>query len=83
MSATTVSNSAASVNPDIPVATVTRNGEIYQEIVSGIANQPHDRIDLSYTGTNLTGVVYKLGGVTVATLTLSYTGSQLTSVVRS
>lgn len=83
MSATTVSNSAASVNPDIPVATVTQGGEIYQEIVSGIANQPHDEIALSYTGTNLTGVVYKLGGATVATLTLGYTGSQLTSVVRS
>ena len=80
---TTVSNSAASVNPDIPVATVVRSGNVYQEIVSGIANQPHDEIALSYTGTNLTGVVYKLGGVTVATLTLGYTGSNLTSVVRS
>jgi len=80
---TTVSNSAASVNPDIPVATVVQGGNVYQEIVSGIANQPHDQILLSYTGTNLTGVVYKLAGATVATLTLAYTGSQLTSVTRS
>jgi hypothetical protein len=81
--ATTVSNSAASVNPDIAVATVVQNSNVYQEIVSGIANQPHNEMILSYTGTNLTGVVYKLAGSTVATLTLGYTGTQLTSVVRS
>jgi hypothetical protein len=81
--ATTVSNSAASVNPDIAVATVVQNSNVYQEIVSGIANQPHNEMVLSYTGTNLTGVVYKLAGSTVATLTLGYTGTQLTSVVRS
>lgn len=83
MAITKVSNSAASSNPDISVATVTQGGAVFQEIVSGIANQPHDEIALSYTGTNLTGVVYKLAGVTVATLTLGYTGDNLTSVVRS
>jgi hypothetical protein len=80
---TTVSNSAASVNPDIPVATIVRSGNVYQEVVQGLVNQPHDEIVLSYTGTNLTGVVYKLATVTVATLTLGYTGDNLTSVVRS
>jgi len=80
---TVVSNSAGAVNPDIPVATVVRSGNVYQEIVSGIVNQPHDEIALSYTGTNLTGVVYKLAGVTVATLTLGYSGTNLISVVRS
>lgn len=80
---TVVSNSAAAVNPDIPVATVVRSGSVYQEIVQGLVNQPYNEIALSYTGTNLTGVVYKLGGVTVATLTLGYTGTNLTSVVRS
>jgi TATA-box binding protein (TBP) (component of TFIID and TFIIIB) len=80
---TTVSNSAASVNPDIPVATIVRSGNVYQEVVQGLVNQPYDEIVLSYTGTNLTGVVYKLATVTVATLTLGYTGSNLTSVVRS
>ena len=81
--ATTVSNSAASVNPDIPVATVVRSGNVYQEVVSGLVNQPHDEVILSYTGTDLTGVVYKLAGVTVATLTLAYTGGNLTSVTRA
>lgn len=81
--ATTVSNSAASVNPDIPVATTVKNGNVYQEIVAGLVNQPYNEIQLSYTGTDLTGVVYKLSGTTVLTLTLTYSGGNLTSVVRS
>lgn len=80
---TVVSNSATAVNPDIPVATTVKNGSVYQEIVSGLVNQPYNEIALSYTGTNLTGVVYKLNGVTVVTLTLGYSGDTLTSVVRS
>jgi len=49
---------------------------------------PHDYdyIALSYTGSNLTGVVYKSGGsggTTVATLTLAYTGSQLDSITKT
>jgi hypothetical protein len=80
---TVVSNSATSVNPDIPVATTVKNGNVYQEIVAGLVNQPYNEIVLSYTGTDLTGVVYKLSGVTVVTLTLGYTSGNLTSVVRS
>lgn len=83
MATTKVSNSPTSANPDIPVATVTQNGSVYQEIVAGLVNQPYDQIALSYTGTDLTGVVYKLAGVTVLTLTLGYSGGNLTSVVRS
>lgn len=57
-----------------------------------IAFQPlspaeYDYISLSYTGSNLTGVVYKLGGAsgtTVATLALTYDGSNnLLTVTRS
>lgn len=47
----------------------------------------YDYIALSYTGSNLTGVVYKTGGsggTTVATLTLGYDGNDnLTSVTHS
>jgi hypothetical protein len=43
----------------------------------------HNRRELSYTGNNLTGVVYKNNGVTVATLTLGYTDNVLISVERS
>ena len=43
-----------------------------------------DQTVLSYTGSNLTGVVYKLATRTVATLTLTYDGSDnLINVVKS
>lgn len=78
---------------------VTINGRTYEEIAvttrtgapllvfTGLEIPSHDYISLSYTGSNLTGVVYKdggAGGTTVATLTLAYDGSgNLTSVTRS
>jgi hypothetical protein len=55
-------------------------------VVTGLEIPEHDFIALSYTGENLTGVIYKTGGsggTTVATLTLGYDGSQLTSVAKS
>jgi hypothetical protein len=52
-------------------------------IVQGLQIPAHDEVELSYTGDNLTGVVYKESSVTVATLTLSYSGSTLTSIVKS
>jgi hypothetical protein len=55
-------------------------------VVTGLEIPEHDFIELSYTGENLTGVVYKTGGAsgtTVATLTLAYTGSRLDSVTKS
>jgi hypothetical protein len=56
-------------------------------VVTGLEIPEHDYIDLSYTGSNLTGVVYKTrgsGGTTVATLTLVYDGNDnLTSVTKS
>jgi hypothetical protein len=54
--------------------------------IAGMAIPPNDFISLSYTGANLTGVVYKTGGsggTTVATLTLAYSGSNLISVTKS
>jgi len=67
---------------------------VLDAIQVGVENPPapgldipiHDYIVLSYTGSNLTSVVYKTGGAggtTVATLTLTYTGSQLDSVTKS
>jgi hypothetical protein len=56
------------------------------DILGQLVPSNYDYISLSYTGDNLTGVVYKTngsGGTTVATLTLSYTGSVLDSVERS
>ena len=56
-------------------------------VVTGLSIPEHDYTSLSYTGTNLTGVVYKTGGsggTTVATLTLAYDGNDnLISVTKS
>ena len=56
-------------------------------VVAGLSIPEHDYIALSYTGTNLTGVVYKTGGsggTTVGTLTLAYDGNDnLISVTKS
>jgi hypothetical protein len=55
--------------------------------VPGFSLPAYDYISCSYTGSNLTGVVYKFGGssgTTVTTLTLGYDGSNnLTSVTKS
>jgi hypothetical protein len=55
--------------------------------IEGLSIPAHDFISLSYTHTNLTGVIYKTGGsggTTVATLVLVYDGSNnLTSVTKS
>ena len=57
------------------------------ETVAGLSIPEHDYIGMTYSGTNLTGVVYKTGGssgTTVATLVLAYDGSSnLTSVTKS
>jgi len=56
-------------------------------ILTGLSIPAHDSIALSYTGANLTGVVYRTGGASgaiVATLVLTYDGSSnLTSVTKS
>lgn len=52
-------------------------------IASGLVPQNYDELVLSYTGADLTGVVYKLATVTVATLTLSYSGGNLVGVIRT
>lgn len=51
--------------------------------IPGLSIPIHDQIVLSYTGDNLTGVVYKLATVTKATLTLSYTGAKLVGVIKT
>jgi hypothetical protein len=54
--------------------------------IAGLTPAAYDYISLSYTGSNLTGVVFKSGGsggTTIATLTLAYSGSTLTSVTKT
>jgi hypothetical protein len=63
--------------------------QLYEQysVLEGLSIPTHDYISMSYTGSNMTGVVYKIGGsggATVATLTLTYDGSNnLTSVTKS
>jgi len=56
-------------------------------VTEGLSIPKHDYISLAYSGTTLTGVVYKTGGsggTTVATVVLTYDGSNnLTSVTKS
>ena len=49
-------------------------------ITSGAVPSDWDRIDLAYTGNNLTLVEYYSGGQVIRTLTLQYTGNNLTRV---
>jgi chemotaxis regulatin CheY-phosphate phosphatase CheZ len=51
--------------------------------ISPFGIEDYDEIDLTYTGSNITTVVYKLNSVTMGTLTLSYSGSNITKVVRT
>jgi len=54
--------------------------------LSQLVPEEYDYIALTYTGNNITTVVYRQGGsggTIVATLTLTYTGSRLDTVTRT
>ena len=56
------------------------------QAINSLVPTIHDYISLGYTGTDLTTVVFKLGGssgTTVSTLTLGYTSGNLTSVTKT
>lgn len=50
---------------------------------TSLAPSLYDTINLTYTGSDLTGVVYKLGATTISTLTLTYTSGKLTKVEKT
>jgi len=56
-------------------------------MMSSLTPEKYDYLSFSYTDSNLTGIVFKIGGAggtTVATLTLGYDGSNnLTSIART
>jgi hypothetical protein len=58
-----------------------------EAVTSNLSIPEHDYVSCSYTGTNLTGAVFKVGGASgdiVATLILTYDGSNnLLTVTRS
>lgn len=69
-----------------PIAVETFNSKDYQNFVTGIVPAPFDYISCTYTGADLTSVVYKTGGsggTTVATLTMTYSNGVLLTTTRS
>lgn len=62
---------------------VTVKVEEQNPVFPGFNLPTYDKIELGYTGENVTTVTYKLNAVTVATLTLGYTNNVLTSVERT
>jgi hypothetical protein len=63
--------------------TTTNN---YLAALNSLVPSAYDYVSLTYTGDNVTTVVYKLGGSggsTVSTLTLAYSGDNLTSVTKT
>lgn len=67
----------------VPVATHVHDGKEYQEMVLGLVTGPYNQVYPSYTGDDLTSVVYKQDGVTLCTITIGYTSGKITSVERS
>jgi hypothetical protein len=67
----------------LPVSIYDANGNQIN-LASGIVPNAYDEQDMAYDGSgNLISVIYKLAGVTVATLTLTYSGSNLVKVIKS
>jgi len=52
-------------------------------LASGLVPEAYDEINISYSGDDISTVIYKNGGVTVATLTLSYLAGKLTTIVKT
>ena len=85
---TTRTYTPESLQAHIPVG-LTPSGDFVPFKVGGVPGldiPAHDYIAMTYTGSDLTGVVYKTGGsggTTVATLTLTYTGGNLTGIAKT
>jgi len=66
--------------------TVNEDGSINTILFSSLIPNKYDFIDLTYTGSNPTTIVYKIGGaggITVATLILTYSGDNVLTITRS
>jgi hypothetical protein len=75
--------SGVSLGAEVEIANDTGNPV---PIIEGLGIPQHDYIEMTYSGSTMTGVVYKTGGssgTTVATLALAYSGTTLISVTKS
>jgi len=62
---------------------IDSDGCVKARIANSLVTESYDEIALTYDGTKLSTVVYKLASATVATLTLSYSGTTLTGVTKT
>ena len=81
-----VSNPTA--DPETGLATSVKQDTALTQLqtINSLTPAVYDYIALTYTGDNLTGVVFKTGGSggsTISTLTLAYTGAVLDSVTKT
>lgn len=51
-------------------------------VLNALIPVAYDTVELTYTGEDVTGAVFKAGGNVVATLTLGYSGGKLVTVAR-
>ncbi len=70
------------------LAKETKQNDIIDELktMNSLVPDKYDFIDMSYTGSDLTGVVFKIGGssgTVVSTLAISYSGGNIASVLKS
>jgi hypothetical protein len=73
-------------DPTTGIPVNSSKGNLHVMNFGTLVPEEYDYIALSYTGDNLTEVVYKVGGstgTTMATLTLAYTGSVLDTVTKT
>ena len=62
------------------------DGKLLTKIVDSLVPNVYDYIQLGYTGSDLTTVIYKIGGssgMIVSTLTLAYSSGNLISVTKT
>lgn len=60
-----------------------QSGGLKVATVNTLVPSDYDSIELSYTGEDLTTVIYKKESVTVVTLNLTYSGGKLIQIDRS
>lgn len=73
-------------SPFLKWGDISRGNPLPVTIESGLVPESYDFISLTYTGSDVTGVVYKSGGpdgTVIATLSITYVGGNISTVTRT
>ena len=81
--ADTIGEIAAYVDADGVAKFSGTNDPLPVSVGNSLVPEKYDDIALTYTGNNLTTVVYSFESILIATLTLTYVNNKLTHVARS